>query len=43
MLGKALIKYVTSENRNGYSREVQRVYNSRIKADAKQAIKNLQY
>jgi hypothetical protein len=41
MLGKALIKYVTSKDKSGYSREVQRVYNSRIKTDAKQAIKNL--
>lgn len=41
MLGKALVKYVTSKDKNGYSREVQRVYNSRIKTDAKQAIKTL--
>jgi hypothetical protein len=41
MLGKALIKYVMSKDKSGYSREVQRVYNSRIKTDAKHAIKNL--
>ncbi len=34
-------KYVTSENKNGYSKQVQSVYNSRIKTYAKQALKDL--
>jgi hypothetical protein len=34
-------KYVMSENKNGYSKAVQAVYNSRIKSYAKQAIQDL--
>jgi hypothetical protein len=34
-------KYVMSENKNGYSKAVQAVYNNRIKSYAKQAIRDL--
>ena len=34
-------KYVTSPDKNGYSKAVQAVYNSRIKSYSKQAIKDL--
>jgi hypothetical protein len=41
MLGNSMRKYVMSENKNGYSKNVQAVYNSRIKRYAKQAIQDL--
>lgn len=41
MLTNAMRKYVTSQNKNGYSKQVQSVYNSRIKTYAKQALKDL--
>lgn len=41
MLGNAMRKYVMSGNKSGYSKEVQSVYNSRIKKYAKQAIQDL--
>jgi len=41
MLGNSMRKYVMSENKNGYSKAVQAVYNSRIKSYAKQAIQDL--
>lgn len=41
MLGNSMRKYVTSENKNGYSKAVQAVYNSRIKSYAKQALYDL--
>jgi len=41
MLGNSMRKYVMSENKNGYSKAVQSVYNSRIKTYAKQALQDL--
>jgi hypothetical protein len=41
VLGNGLRKYVTSENKSHYSKEVQRVYNNRIKNYAKQAMQDL--
>ena len=41
MLGNSMRKYVISENKNGYSKAVQAVYNSRIKTYAKQALQDL--
>ena len=41
MLGNSMRKYVMSENKNGYSKAVQAVYNSRVKTYAKQALKDL--
>ncbi len=41
MLGNSMRKYVMSENKNGYSKAVQAVYNTRIKSYAKQAIQDL--
>jgi hypothetical protein len=41
MLGNSMRKYVMSENKNGYSKQVQSVYNSRIKAYAKLALQDL--
>ena len=41
MLGNSMRKYVMSENKNGYSKAVQAVYNNRIKTYAKQAIQDL--
>ena len=41
MLGNSMRKYVNSENKNGYSKAVQAVYNSRIRTYAKQAIQDL--
>lgn len=41
MLGNSMRKYVMSENKNGYSKQVQSVYNSRIKTYAKQALQDL--
>lgn len=41
VLGNGLRKYVMSENKNHHSKEVQRVYNNRIKKYAKQAIQDL--
>jgi hypothetical protein len=41
MLGNSMKKYVISENKNGYSKQVQSVYNSRIKAYAKLALQDL--
>lgn len=34
-------KYVMSQNKNGYSKQVQAVYNSRVKTYAKQALQDL--
>ena len=41
MLGNSMRKYVMSENKNGYSKQVQSVYNSRIKTYAKLALQDL--
>ncbi len=41
MLGNAMRKYVMSEKKNGYSAQVQNVYNYRIKKYAIQALKDL--
>jgi len=41
MLGNAMRKYVLSERKNGYSSQVQNVYNYRIKKYAVQALKDL--
>ena len=41
MLGNSMKKYVMSENKNGYSKQVQSVYNNRIKNYAKLALKDL--
>jgi hypothetical protein len=41
MLGNSMRKYVMSENKNGYSKAVQSVYNSRIKTYAKLALQDL--
>jgi hypothetical protein len=41
MLGNSMRRYVISENKNGYSKAVQSVYNSRIKKYAKQALQDL--
>lgn len=41
MLGNSMKKYVMSENKNGYSKAVQSVYNNRIKTYAKQALQDL--
>jgi hypothetical protein len=41
MLGNQMKKYVMSENKHGYSKAVQSVYNSRIKTYAKLAIQDL--
>jgi hypothetical protein len=41
MLGNSMRKYVMSEKKNGYSKQVQSVYNSRIKAYAKLALQDL--
>lgn len=41
MLGNSMKKYVMSENKHGYSKQVQSVYNSRIKTYAKLALQDL--
>ena len=41
MLGNSMRKYVMSENKNGYSKQVQSVYNNRIKKYANLALKDL--
>ncbi len=41
MLGNSMRKYVMSENKNGYSKQVQSVYNNRIKNYAKIALRDL--
>jgi hypothetical protein len=41
MLGNSMRKYVISENKKGYSKAVQAVYNCRIKTYAKQALQDL--
>ena len=41
MLGNSMRKYVMSENKNGYNKGVQSVYNSRIKKYASQALQDL--
>ena len=41
MLGNSMRKYVMRENKNGYSKQVQSVYNSRIRKYAKQALQDL--
>jgi hypothetical protein len=41
MLGNSMKKYVMSENKNGYSKQVQSVYNNRIKNYANLALKDL--
>ena len=41
MLGNSMRKYVMSENKHGYSKQVQSVYNNRIKNYAKLALKDL--
>jgi len=41
MLGNAMRKYVMSERKNGYSSQVQNVYNYRIKKYSVQALKDL--
>ena len=41
MLGNSMRKYVMSENKNGYSKQVQSVYNNRIKTYAKRALQDL--
>jgi hypothetical protein len=41
MLSKAMMKYVMSENKNGYDKQTQSVYNNRIKNRAAQALKDL--
>lgn len=43
MLGNAMRKYVMSENKNGYSKQVQSVYNNRIKHYTKLALKDLAF
>lgn len=41
MLGNSMRKYVMSENKNGYSKAVRSVYNSRIKGYAIRALQDL--
>ena len=41
MLGNSMRKYVMSENKNGYSKQVQSVYNNRVKNYAKLALRDL--
>ena len=41
MLGNSMRKYVMSENKSGYSKQVQSVYNNRIKVYAKRALQDL--
>src|SRR3990172_8390495 len=41
MLGNSMRKYVMSKNKNGYSKQVQSVYNNRIKKYATLALKDL--
>ena len=43
MLGNAMRKYVMSENKNGYGKQVQSVYNNRIKRYTKLALKDLAF
>jgi len=40
MLGNSMRKYVMSEDKNGYSKQVQSVYNNRIKKYANLALKD---
>lgn len=41
MLGNSMRKYVMSESKNGYSKQVRSVYNNRIKKYANLALKDL--
>src|ERR1035437_973660 len=41
MLSKSMRQYVMNEKKNGYTKEMQNVYNSRLKNYAAQALKDL--
>lgn len=41
MLSKSMKQYVMNEEKNGYTKEVQNVYNNRLKTYAVQALKDL--